>query len=180
VRRTVFGICIVATLALVPARLLAQPVLVVVPESGIVQVDEEFDVDILVDAGFVDLMGYDISIAFNDSLIELIGVVEGALPQSATVPTFFWWTTGTSPDTVIVNGAVLGTTVDGPGVLYTLTFKAIEVGTTPITVTYSDLRTGTNAGISHATQSATVIVDKTIPVEQTTWGRLKHLYGGRE
>ena len=79
-----------------------------------------------------------------------------------------------------MNGAVLGATVDGPGVLCTLTFKAIEVGTTPISVTHSDLRTGTNADISHTTQPATVIVDKTIPVERTTWGRLKGLYPGRE
>jgi len=169
-----------ALLAIVPVRSLSQPALVVDPESGIVQVDDEFDVDILVDAGFVDLMGYDISIVFNDSIIELIGVDEGPLPQSAAAPTFFWWTMGSASDSVSVNGAVLGTTVDGPGILYTLKFKAIEVGTTPITVTYSDLRTGTNAGISHTTQSATVIVDKTIPVEQTTWGRLKHLYGNLE
>jgi hypothetical protein len=70
--------------------------------------------------------------------------------------------------------------VDGPGVLYTLKFKAIAIGTTPVTVTYSDIRTGTNAGINHITQSATVIVDDTIPVQQTTWGRLKYLYGGIE
>jgi hypothetical protein len=170
----------VALLAVVPVQSHSQPALVVDPESGIVQVDDQFEVDVLVDAGFVDLMGYDISIVFNSSLIELIGVDEGPLPQSAAAPTFFWWTMGASTDSVAVNGAVLGTTVDGPGVLFTLRFKALEVGTTPIAVTYSDLRTGTNEVITHTTQSATVIVDKTIPVAQTTWGRLKHLYGNAE
>ena len=179
-RTTVVGICIMALLAIVPVHSHSQPVLVVDPESGIVQLDDEFDVDVLVDAGFVDLMGYDISIVFNSSIIELLDVVEGALPQSAAAPTFFWWTMGASTDSVSVNGAVLGTTVDGPGVLYTLKFKAIAVGTTPVAIVYSDLRTGTNAGITHIKQSATVIVDDTIPVQQTTWGRLKHLYGGLE
>jgi hypothetical protein len=173
--------CIVALLAILPVRSLSQPALVVVPESGIAQVDDEFDVDVLVDAGFVDLMGHDISIAFNSSIIEIIGVDEGPLPQSAGAPTFFfWWTTGAASDTVSVNGAVLGTTVDGPGKLFTLKFKAIEIGTTPIAIRFSDLRTGTNTVISRTTQSATVIVDETIPVEHTTWGRLKHLYGGLE
>jgi hypothetical protein len=149
---------------------------VVDPESAIVQVGDEFEVDVLVDAGFAALMGYDIDIAFDSSIIQLSGVTEGPLPQSAGAPTFFWWVPGASADTVVVNGAVLGTTVDGPGVLFTLTFEATAVGTSPLNVTFSDIRTGTNAAIEHEVQSATVIVDKTIPVETTTWGRLKHRY----
>ena len=175
-RTTFVGICMVALLVIVPVRALGQ-VLVVDPESGLVQVDDVFDVDILVDAGFVDMMGYDITIAFNSSIIELIGATEGPLPQSAAAPTFFWWAPGGSADTVVVDGAVLGTTVDGLGILFILTFKAKDVGTTQIAVTFSDIRTGTNAAIAHTTQSATVIVDDSIPVEQTTWGRLKHRYG---
>jgi len=176
VRTTFVGVCIIALLVMVPVRSLAQ-VLVVDTESGLVQVDDEFGVDVLVDAGFVDLMGYDITIVFNSSIVELIGVTEGPLPQSAAAPTFFWWAAGGTADTVAVSGAVLGTTVDGPGNLYTLTFKAKEVGTTQIAVTFSDIRTGTNTAIAHTTQSATVIVDDSIPVEQTTWGRIKHRYG---
>jgi hypothetical protein len=176
VRTTFVGICIVALLVIVPVRAFSQ-VLVVDPESGLVQVDDEFEVDILVDAGFVDLMGYDITIVFNSSIIELIGATEGPLPQSAAAPTFFWWAPGGSADTVVVNGAVLGTTVDGPGNLFTLTFKAKEVGTTQIAATFSDIRTGTNTAITHTIQSATVIVDDSIPVEQTTWGRVKYRYG---
>ncbi len=178
-RITVVGICIMALSVIAPVRSLAVPALVLVPESGIVPVGEEFDVEVLVDAGIVDLMGYDISIAFDSSIIELIGVAEGPLPQSAGAPTFFyWWISGSAADTVVVNGAVLGTTVDGAGKLYTLTFEAKAVGTSTIDVTFSDLRTGTNAVIAHTTQSTTVIVDPPIPVEQTTWGRLKHLYSG--
>jgi hypothetical protein len=174
VKRIAFTICIATLLFIVPVRAVSQPELAVVPESQVVIVDDEFEVEITVDSTLSSLMGYDVTVSFDASIIEFVDAEEGPLPMSASATTFFyWWQPGGAADTVAVNGAVLGTTVDGPGTLFKLKFKAKMVGTTTIEITRSDLRTGTNTAISHTTKLGTVIVDEDIPVESVTWGRLK-------
>jgi hypothetical protein len=111
-----------------------------------------FGVGICVPAGITNLMGYDVAVAFDSSVIEILGVFEGPLPQAASDTTFFWWfNSGVRSDHVHVNGAVLGATMDGPGVLFTLMFKARHsvASTTNVCITYSELRDGINDPIAH-------------------------------
>jgi len=82
-------------------------------------------------------------------------------------------------DYVHVNGAVLGATIDGPGELFTLTFKAKTHGvvrTTDVVIVYSVLRDGANRPIDHETRDGFVAVEPTVRVEQSTWGAIKSRY----
>ena len=111
-----------------------------------------FAIGICVQAGITDLMGYDVSVAFDSSVVELMGAFEGPLPDAVSDTTFFWWfDPGVKSNTVHVNGAILGATVDGPGMLFTIVFKARSgpPGTTDVCITYSDLRDGVNDPIVH-------------------------------
>lgn len=167
---------IVALLSFVgPAR--AQAGLLVTPVNATVVAGDEFEVRIEVDADFISLMGYDVILAFDSSLVTVLSVDEGPLPPTGPDGSFFYWFDPGVPDsTVHVNGAVLGTTVDGPGILFTVTFEALEVGTSPLNIIYHDIRDDTNAAIPHDVANTTVIIERPIPVEPSTWGRVKALY----
>jgi hypothetical protein len=124
-----------------------------------------------------DLMGWDISVRFDSSLITIMDVSEGSLPRSGADTTFFWWfDPGVPSNTVHVNGAVLGTTVDGPGTLFDIVFEKTALGSTYVELFDTRLRTGVNSEIHHTTEDGLVVVVKPIAVEPTTWGQVKEKY----
>jgi hypothetical protein len=122
------------------------------PDSTWKSENEIFDVAVCIPAGITNLMGYDVAVTFDSSVIEILNVKEGPLPKSAP-STFFQWLNPEGPaDSVHVNGALFGHTVDGPGDLFTLTFKGLHddaVTTTNICIAYSALRDGANHDIGH-------------------------------
>jgi len=152
----------------------------VCPDSTWKAEGEVFEIGICVSAGLTGVMGYNIAVTFDSSVVEIVDVDEGPLPQSASDTTFFWWyDDGVKSDYVHVNGAVLGATIDGPGELFTLTFKAKTHGvvrTTDVVIVYSVLRDGANRPIDHETRDGFVAVEPTVRVEQSTWGAIKSRY----
>jgi hypothetical protein len=154
--------------------------LFVSPDSTWKSEGEVFEVGVRVSSGVADLMGYNVAVNFDSSVIRIVDVGEGPLPRAASDTTFFWWfNAGLESDSVHVNGAVLGATVDGPGELFTLRFKALIHGvvkTTAIRIVYSDLRDGTNYPIAHERRNGFVAVEPTVRVENATWGAVKNLY----
>jgi hypothetical protein len=154
--------------------------LFVSPDSTWRAEGEVFDIGICVSPGITELMGYNVAVTFDSSVIGILDVSEGPLPQASSDTTFFWWfNDGVKTDSVHVNGAILGATVDGPGELFTLTFKALKHGvvrTTAIRIAVSALRDGSNHPIAHERKNGFVAVEPTIPIEETTWGAVKNLY----
>jgi hypothetical protein len=180
------GILIIVALASIPvsnptafAPLFADT-LSVCPDSTWQPEGAVFEIGICVPAGITSLMGYNVAVTFDSSVIRIMSVDEGPLPQAASDMRFFWWyNAGVTSDSVHVNGAVLGTTMDGPGVLFKLTFKALRHGvvkTTHICITYSELRDGVNESIGHERKCGFVAVEPTVPVERATWGAAKDRY----
>lgn len=173
------GLCIISMILVLVAAgpVTAEPELYVSPRDAFVLVDDEFQLSVVANSDVVGLMGYNVVIGFDPAILELLSVDEGTLPGSGGAETFFFWFGAGAPaDTAHVNGAVLGTTVDGSGVLFTLTFKAKTVGLTQIEFVYSEIRDGTNADIAHTTTYGEVQVDESIPVKTVTWGEVKRLY----
>ncbi len=125
----------------------ADPILYVNPGAVDVWTGEEFWVNVAVDAALVGLTGYDLTIDFDESVLGIIEAVEGDLPQSSGA-SFFFWTTGPPPENaIVINGAVLGDSVDGPGVLARLHFEALVPGVSPLDFVYFELRDLENAPI---------------------------------
>ena len=171
--------CIVAAclLLMVAGSAAAGPGLQVAPDDTTVVAGTTFQIRIVVDSSIASLMGYDVTVVFDSSVVELVGVDEGSLAGSGGAQTFFhWFGAGVASDTVHVNGAVLGTTVDGPGVLFLITFKGRRQATTPVSFVSSELRDNFNILISHDTTDGIVVVEEPIPVRPATWGAIKILY----
>lgn len=159
-----------------------EPQVCVTPDSLVVAINEIFWLDIEVTATTAELMGYNIVVTYDSSIIALQSVDEGTLPLGSGHPTFFEWLNPPAADSVHVNGAILGNTVDGPGTLFTLTFKGANLATTlatDVTIVFSVLRDGVNQNIEHTVKNGWVRVEPPVAIEPSTWGRLKALYDAR-
>jgi len=184
--RLLYILAIVAVAAcLHPGASSAQlPQISVSPDSLIVGHNTPVTLDIVVSSETAGLMGYDISITFDGDIIRLQNVFEGTLPLNSGFTTFFDWLNPTLPsDSVHVNGGILGNTVDGPGVLFTLTFDAYSpdnVRETDVRIVLSTIRDGVNQDIVHTVKHGWVRVEPSIRTESTTWGRVKSLYREHE
>ena len=153
------AVCLPILLAvLMAATAGADPILYIDPTVTEVLTGDDFWVDVSVNADLVGLTGYDLTIDYDESVLEVLGVVEGTLPQSSG-PSFFYWTPGPSPENaIIINGAVLGGSVDGPGVLARLHFSALGSGWSPFEFLTFELRDIENDPIPATAAGGYVII----------------------
>jgi len=177
------GVLIILALASIPVSNptalvpLFSDTLSVCPDSTWKTEGEIFDLGVCVSAGITNLMGYNVAVTFDSSVIEIMNVVEGPLPKSAPSSFFKWDDAGVKSDSVVVTGAILGTTVAGPGELFTLTFKARHhgvVNTTDICIRHSALRDGANQPIGHERRCGFVEVETTTGVEPPRPDDIRH------
>jgi hypothetical protein len=155
------------------------PLVYIHPDSSYVPHNTVFTLEVRVSAATTSLMGYNIAVTFDPSILQLQSVDEGSLPLTSGYTTFFHWLNPASTDSVHVNGAILGNTVNGPGTLFTLTFKAWspdDTQATDVVIAYSVIRDGVNQSIAHTVQGGHVLVESPIAVESATWGAVKALY----
>ncbi|MDD3642815.1 MAG: hypothetical protein PHQ19_05060 [Candidatus Krumholzibacteria bacterium] len=147
------------------------------PADTMITSFDVFPVHVAVDA-IAGIMGYNITATITgDPCVQVQDVVEGGLPGSDGDPTFFRWLNPGDAGAVTVNGSVLGTTVDGPGILFTIYLKALCPGTAWVDFGYSDLRNGVNVSIPHECAGpARIVIDEVIPVDESSWGAVKSLF----
>ena len=136
----------------------ADPTLYIDPAVTEVLTGDDFWVEVSVNAELLGLTGYDLTIDYDENVLELLDVVEGALPQSSG-SSFFYWMPGPPPaNAIVINGAVLGGTVDGPGVLVRLHFSATVPGWSPFDFLSFELRDIDNVAIPVTAAGGYVIV----------------------
>jgi hypothetical protein len=152
-------VCLPVLLAvLLTSAACAAPVVYIDPAVTEVWTGDEFWVDVSVNAELLGLTGYDLIIDYNEDVLEVLDAVEGALPQSAG-PSFFYWTSGPAPENaIVINGAILGDSVDGPGVLASLHFSALAPGVSPLEFLTFELRDIENAPIPATASDGVVTV----------------------
>jgi len=137
----------VLLVALLTSAAWAAPAVYIDPAATDVWTGDDFWVEISVNDELLGLTGYDLAIDFDEGVLEVLDVVEGALPQTSGA-SFFYWTSGPSPENaIVINGAVLGAAVDGPGVLARLHFSALVPGVSPLEFLTFELRDIENAVI---------------------------------
>ena len=156
------------------------PLISVSPDSQIVAHGSTVTLEITISAETLELMGYNIAVVFNGDIIQLDSVNEGALPAGSGHTTFFHWLNpGTPTDSVHANGAILGTTVDGPGALIELEFTGNAPSSsrdTDVEIVFSVIRDGVNQDIVHSVAHGWIRVEPPVRVEESTWGRVKSRY----
>jgi len=132
---------------------------VIEPPDTTVELNETFNLDIVVDEDILSLKGFDIRITFTPSVLSISTVTEGPLLPSGGSTFFMWRLLGA--DTIEIAGAILGTGlfVNGPGVVATMTFRSMASGGSKIDFEYSVLRDTANLDISHTTSDGTVTIE---------------------
>ncbi len=174
---TISCIMMILTPFLFPSVAPAQRCLSVLPDTTVVAIGMQFSLDVAVNDPVDSLMGYDVAVGFDRSYLEVVRVEEGPLPATSGYSTFFrWLNAGCSCDSILVNGSILGNTVDGPGTIFTMTFKALKPGNVDVVIRRSDLRNGVNEKLSHCRQDGVVIIEPPIGSEACSWSRVKALY----
>jgi len=149
------------------------------PSDTMIWDSDIFPVHVMVD-DIGSLMGWDISVTLaGDPCVKIMGVIEGTLPGSNGDETFFYWLDQWDPVNIHVNGSVLGTVVDGPGILFTIYIQALhplQPGIAWLDFSYSGLRNGVNESIAHdSVERARIEVVEPIGTEETTWGAIKDM-----
>jgi len=176
-KATIFCILTIPTLFPFPSTARAQRCISILPDSTVAAIDMQFSLAVAVNDPVDSLMGFDVVVGFERSYLEVVRVDEGSLLTTSGFPTFFGWLNeGCACDSIVVNGSILGTTIDGPGTLFTITFKAIEPGRIPIPILRSDLRNGMNEKLAHSSEDGCIVVELPIGIEPYSWGSVKALY----
>lgn len=174
---TIYCIMMILIPFLFPSFARAERCISVLPDTTVVTKDMQFSLEVVVNDTVESLMGYDITVQYDRSFLEVVSVREGALLRDSGHTTFFYWLNqACGCDFLIVNGSILGDVVDGPGALIKITFKAIKFGTIPVLIYESDIRNDQNQSLAHRTQSGAVIVEPPIGIENSSWSRVKYLY----
>jgi len=146
------------------------------PELTQVVEGTTFTIDVAVNESITDLTGYNLRIVLDSSIVLYVGAAEGPLPSSGGAATAFYWMLQ-DDDTMIINGAVLGSWVNGPGVLAHITLFALSPGTTDMDFLSVELRDIDNNPLTALEEGAAIIVDEGgSPVDDTSWSVLKSLY----
>jgi len=158
------------------APAISAPRVYIAPADTMVIKDTTFQLKVYVISDSTDMMGYNITIGFDSLMIKVISVDEGSFPLNSGHSTFFYWLNPGSDDHVQVNGAVLGAPIRGHGVIFTLTFDAVNLGTTDVRITASEIRDGDNTTISHTTNNGIVRVIYNVETNPVSWGVIKSTY----
>jgi hypothetical protein len=158
------------------AQALPGPTISIEPMTMLVEPDDLFALDVNISDEVLGVTGYDLIIDFDEALLEVVNVIEGSLPAGSP-PTYFWWTDeGTGSHSIVINGAVLGHSVDGPGTLAELRFRALALGVTPIHFVSVQLRHLDNSPIAVTPIDGEITIEWVTPVDPSTWSKVKMLF----
>ena len=145
-------------LTIIPSGRGSSASIAVDPSFKEVIINSVFKIDLNV-SEVTDLYLWVVTIEWNPSIIEFQSYTEGPFLKAGGTTAIM--DAGVSPGKLnrlvcTVLGPVSG--VDGSGSLVTFTFKAMSLGTTPISITFSDLLNSNGEHIAHDTHDGTVLV----------------------
>jgi hypothetical protein len=153
-----------ATVALVPA------------DSNITVADE---IVLRMEAsGVSDLKGFQIELTFDPSVLQALSASRGTLLPFGPSGSFFQSVLSNAPGDgrVLCDAAVLTGSASGSGTLGTVRFRALAIGTCPITVSLVDFRDSANVTSTPGATGSTIRVFGPVPTTRSSWAKVKSLY----
>lgn len=151
--------------------------LVLSPATGSFDCGETYTLDVLVDASTTDLQGASLVLEFDGAILQALDVTAGDLITGAGCPHFVnWLNAGAPSDSVAVDLATLGCTVNGPGSIVRITFEGYVQGLSFIRVRSGILRDGQNNEIPFTSSEAEVDYRCPVADEAVAWGTVKAGY----
>lgn len=160
-----------------PAAATAATNISFVPASSELACNNARAIDVHIDGLAEDLRGLSLVIGFDDGIIEPLTVERGQLLTDAGCGSFLNWNNElTFTDTVFVDAAGLGCSVDGPGPVVRIWFAGVSDGLATIEVQSAILRDSLNQPIAWTSTPAQIIVSCPVPVASRSWTALKGHY----
>jgi hypothetical protein len=134
-------IAVLTALIAIAAQANSAPTVFVDPPSAVVEVGQDLNMSIRVDAGADTLTCFLVGFSFDASVVELVSASEGSLFSECGCATMFAWDQN-APGLHSCNDVTLGFDcfVMCPGELADLQFVALEEGATAVAITMVDLR----------------------------------------
>ncbi|MEY4070946.1 MAG: Cohesin domain [Candidatus Eisenbacteria bacterium] len=129
-------------------------------------------------SGVSDLKGFQIELSFDSSVLQALSAAGGALLPPGAAGSFFQSFLDNAPAVgrVQLDAAVLTGSASGAGVLGTVRFRAIAIGTSPVTVALVDFRDSANVSSTPSSTGSTIRVFGPVSATRSSWTRLKSLY----
>ncbi|RKZ15738.1 hypothetical protein DRQ53_08190 [bacterium] len=139
--------------------------------------DEARPIDVWVDIEAADLRGVSLVLEFDPLLINPIAVEVGQLFTDAPCGSFLRWNNAAAVgDSIYVDVAGLGCSVQGPGAIVRIWVTGIADGSTLIKVRSVILRDSVNQPIAAVWTPGHIIVACAVPVTDRSWATLKSAY----
>jgi hypothetical protein len=143
------------------------------PATCVFSGPDTLDAYVLVDGTATDLRGFSLLLEYDPAIIIPVAVEPAGLLNEACFFSFF---PNTASGTVAVDAAGLGCSVDGPGRIVKIRFTGVAMGVSPLRCLNSILRNSLNQEIPHTCPEGSIEYANPIPVERTSWTRLKVRY----
>ena len=166
---------VVVAVVLVHGVATASPTTWLDPIYQEINVYETGELAVSVNDEVLGVTGYDLLIEYDPMVLEPVGVSEGALPAGYAGDTFLYWDID-DLNRLVINGAVLGGSVDGPGTLVVIEFMGLADGSSAVGFGTSELRDIENEQIPTDWEGATIVVVGAVPAGPCSWTRLKALF----
>lgn len=168
---------LIATLVLVLATGVpawATTTLALIPESPDLICGETGAIDVYIDGGTSDLHGYSLVLGFDEMKLDPVSVETGQLLVDAPCGSFISWNNELGYfDTVFVDGASLGCSVDGPGPIARIWFTATASGSATIEVQSALLRDSANQPLTFISIPAEIIIGCPVAARDRSWSVMK-------
>lgn len=136
-----------------------------------------FTVYFYLDADAQEVMGVEVSLEFDETIVQLDGIDAGDWFTTSGLDWFFWDYTTPGTDTIHFTGALLDEGRVANGVIAVCRFTAIGLGVCPVDFTDVDVRDASNQtyAAGHSTGDQ-IIIDAAIGNETMSFGDIKALY----
>ncbi|MBU8871637.1 MAG: cohesin domain-containing protein [Gemmatimonadales bacterium] len=138
---------------------------------------EEFTVDIVLGSEGHEIMGMEISISFNEHIVQLDGIDPGPWFTGLDHEWFFWDYTHPDTELIYFTGSSLGSGVTTDGVVATCRFTALGPGISTLDFLGVDLRNSQNVRlVADHSSGDSITIDSAIPTTDASWEHIKALF----
>ena len=186
--RVAAGLACLGAIVLLPCSAVSDVQVAFDPPTGLITMlvvddvcvpgDDTLTVRVTVDAEALDLKGFSLVFEFDPLVVDLESVEPGSLLVAGGCANhFFEHLNSSAPgDSIAIDGAWLGCSVSGPGVIAEIRFTGLNPGTSPLLWRTTTLRDSQNADIVHSGQDGLIEVLCPTSVVRSSWGQLKAVY----
>lgn len=139
--------------------------------------ESDFTVDILLDTAGCEVMGIEISLSFNEYIVQLDGIDPGPWFTGMSHEWFFWDYTHAETELIHFTGSSLGSGVATGGVVAVCRFTALEAGICPLDFLGVDIRDSHNNRLDADHSSGdSIVIDAAVSTPGVSLDRIKALY----